>query len=296
MEVTFRFISNQLTNQLRSAKKSVCVAVAWFTNEMLFELLLDLVKKGITVELLINNDHINNRKDGLDFNEFIALGGKFYFANSSKLMHHKFSIIDYKVVISGSYNWTYNAEFRNTENIISTNDIETVEKFQHEFQRLKSNGSFQPDKIIGAMDIASDYDVKKYLRDDYFYKSIAAEKIGNMTESLNAILTAQQLDATNQDIVQRISEVKEKIDNPKYHYHIEDGQFSFDFTEDRLIGNEGETVNHYTERLDDIDEFYILFINGFYIECIGNIERSFPVNKEEHESIKQQLLKMYDEY
>ena len=46
-----------------------------------------------------------------------------------------------------------------------------------------------------------------------------------------------------------------------YHYHIEDGQFSHDFTEKRLLGKEGQIIKHNTVRHEE-DEFYILYISG----------------------------------
>jgi hypothetical protein len=63
--------------------------------------------------------------------------------------------------------------------------------------------------------------------------------------------------------------------NRRYHYHVEDGQFSFDFYDKHLIGKEGEVVMTPIDSVVDC-EIYILSIDGFYVECIGNIEREFP--------------------
>ena len=51
-------------------------------------------------------------------------------------MHHKFCIIDNKIVITGSYNWTFYAETRNIENIIISDKSETVNLYRDEFSRL----------------------------------------------------------------------------------------------------------------------------------------------------------------
>lgn len=75
-----------------------------------------------------------------------------------------------------------------------------------------------------------------------------------------------------------------------YSYHLEDGQFSCDFCKNYLIGNEGEIVSVLTDRTGDLEEVYILYVDGFHVECIGNIERSFPKSKEEHEFWKQQTI------
>ena len=81
-----------------------------------------------------------------------------------------------------------------------------------------------------------------------------------------------------------------------YHYHVEDGQFSFDFTETSLLGDEGDIVKLYTDRSGDIeDEIYILFVDGNYVECIGNIERSFPLNWNVHMELRKAMQELYND-
>lgn len=135
----FDNIRQQLLNELARATNKIVVAVYWFTNEDLFNILLEKRKAGIKVELIIHNDYINNRETGLPFQSFIDIGGEFYFSSTLNPMHNKFCIIDDKVLINGSYNWTYYAEDRNRENIlIIKGENETIKAFTDEFERLKS--------------------------------------------------------------------------------------------------------------------------------------------------------------
>ncbi len=135
----FDNIRQQLLAELNRAKDKIVVAVYWFTNEDLFDKLLKKKLAGLQVELIIHNDYINNRKTGLPFQKFIDNGGEFYFSNTINPMHNKFCVIDNKVLINGSYNWTYYAEDRNRENILIIKDEqETIDAFANEFDRLKS--------------------------------------------------------------------------------------------------------------------------------------------------------------
>jgi hypothetical protein len=82
------------------------------------------------------------------------------------------------------------------------------------------------------------------------------------------------------------------MDNKMYHYHVEDGQFSFDLKLDKLLGIEGSVISlsPYREKESEID-CYILFVDGNYIECIGSVERSFPTTHNEHQEQKEYTLK-----
>jgi hypothetical protein len=295
MKARFHRIANQITNELSSSEKSVKIAVAWFTNENLFEILIDLLSKGIEVEIITINDRINNHENGLDFNKFIDNGGKFYFSDFSGTMHHKFVIIDESKLISGSYNWTYNAEYRNQENIIASEDKELVDSFMNEFERLKMNSIHQKEVISIQPKPVIETSTEKYIKEDLVYKSIDEEKKGELEKSIETLKSAKKFaESDDQQIEERISKIEEQIKNPKYYYHVEDGQFSFDMEKNYLIGKEGEIVKVVTDRIDDLEEIYILFVDGNYVECIGSIERDFPKTKEEHDKLKGWMLEHYE--
>lgn len=51
-------------------------------------------------------------------------------------MHHKFAIVDKKMLITGSLNWTTQAIQNNRENVLIVEDAEYVEPFLAEFERI----------------------------------------------------------------------------------------------------------------------------------------------------------------
>lgn len=139
VKVYFENIRQTILEELDKATERIVVAVYWFTNQTLFEKLMDKVEKGLIVELIIHNDYINNRETGLKFQNFIDIGGNFFFSDIHNPMHNKFAIIDNKTLINGSYNWTYYAEDRNRENVLLIKEEEeTIAAFANEFERLKS--------------------------------------------------------------------------------------------------------------------------------------------------------------
>jgi phosphatidylserine/phosphatidylglycerophosphate/cardiolipin synthase-like enzyme len=52
-------------------------------------------------------------------------------------MHHKVFIVDEKIVVLGSYNFSQNAEERNDENLMIIYDPMIAEQFMLEFKRLQ---------------------------------------------------------------------------------------------------------------------------------------------------------------
>jgi len=139
VNVHFENIRQQIIIALDKASERIIVAVYWFTNEELYDKLIEQIEKGCKVELIIHNDFINNRNTGLNFQEFIKKGGDFYFSDGYNPMHNKFCVVDNQILINGSYNWTYYAESKNRENIlIIEKEKETIKSFINEFERLKS--------------------------------------------------------------------------------------------------------------------------------------------------------------
>lgn len=167
----FTNIRKQLLSSLNIAEQEVYIAVAWFTNKDLYQSLLQCLSRGLKVHLVINNDSINNGDNGLDFQAFIDKGGCLYYANSYEPIHHKFCIIDKKLLYTGSYNWTYYAENRNYENILKIEkDISIITAFSQEFEKLLSKLKIIKEVVRIPSNI-SDNLVREYQGADYYYRA-----------------------------------------------------------------------------------------------------------------------------
>ncbi len=139
-EAYFSSIGNNIINELNKAQNTVHVAMAWFTNDSLFESLISCVRRGVKVELILLDDAINWQPYAPDFSQLIRENALVYIANRSiGFMHHKYCVIDGSLTITGSYNWTYYAESRNIENVIITDNDKIAQYYEQEFVRLKSN-------------------------------------------------------------------------------------------------------------------------------------------------------------
>ncbi len=132
-EAHFQHIQNIILSALDEAKLSIWVVMAWFTNETLMEKLIEKYKEGLDVRLAIYDDGVN-AKHGVDISQvphqMIKRGQR------GGLMHNKFCVIDNHIVITGSYNWTNNAEMRNDENITVERDPSQAMSYSLEYKRL----------------------------------------------------------------------------------------------------------------------------------------------------------------
>lgn len=135
-KVFFENIKEQITSNISTANYSIKLALAWFTDADLFQILIQKALKGVKIELIINNDDINNEGKN-KFETLYQYGGRVFYPNEDDiLMHNKFCIIDNKIVLSGSYNWTNKANY-NDENLIVIDDQNMVCDFDTEFIKLR---------------------------------------------------------------------------------------------------------------------------------------------------------------
>lgn len=136
-EIHFEDIQEQIIEQIKQAKYTIWVAVAWFTDDVLFKELVNKKNEGLNIQIIVIDDDIN-KEHGCKYEEYFEtyrLKKDGYFKNN--IMHNKFCVIDLKIIIHGSYNWTKKARY-NKETISIDTDRTIAEKFADEFINLKS--------------------------------------------------------------------------------------------------------------------------------------------------------------
>lgn len=129
-------IFHRISSELLKAERQILVAMAWFTDNDLKAILAAKAKSGLDVQVILS-DVPDNEK--LDFSDMEAYGAKIFTIKGSGYakMHHKFCVIDEKLSISGSYNWTMNARRNNHENITVSTIATTVQSYYKIFLGIK---------------------------------------------------------------------------------------------------------------------------------------------------------------
>ncbi|KAI8393929.1 uncharacterized protein BYT42DRAFT_591461 [Radiomyces spectabilis] len=122
-------------NALASARESLLVCVYSLTDNTTADALIDAYNRGVDVRIITDNDQLENK--GADVLRLHRQNGiPFKTDDSEQFMHNKFAVVDHEIVITGSFNWSIGARFKNRENIVITNLPSVVRSFDKEFEHL----------------------------------------------------------------------------------------------------------------------------------------------------------------
>jgi phosphatidylserine/phosphatidylglycerophosphate/cardiolipin synthase-like enzyme len=177
----FGDIRGKIIDQLEEAEHTIKIAMAWFTNQTIFHVVLNKAASGVKIELAVSDSESNFRfGSSLDFQALQRKGMKVYVINSEggwRFMHHKFAIIDNKKVITGSYNWSSSAQ-TNFENIIVTQDDKLAKVFDLQFDSLINRDVSVPldlflnKGIVSPRIVVEDTDTAMFLLTNEFNQSV----------------------------------------------------------------------------------------------------------------------------
>ena len=130
-----------MIKEIEKAKTKISVAIYDITNKKITDALINAHKKGISVRLytdkIINEDYEQPLLDDLTNNNIevkIANPENWNNVQSYRaIMHNKFIVIDEDIVLTGSYNFTTNAEENNRENLIIIPNKIIAQKYYEQF-------------------------------------------------------------------------------------------------------------------------------------------------------------------
>lgn len=126
--------SERIKRMIGNAKKSVYFMVFAFTDTGIANELILAKQRGIAVEGVIEKRNAHNAS----VYPFLAYQKIDVSLDKNKYnLHHKVFIIDNLTVITGSFNPSNNANFRNDENIIVLNSPDIAQEFLEEYELMR---------------------------------------------------------------------------------------------------------------------------------------------------------------
>jgi phosphatidylserine/phosphatidylglycerophosphate/cardiolipin synthase-like enzyme len=124
-----------ILNAVNAAQKSIYFMAYSFTSDGLAEALIERAKSGVSVTGVFDKDQYHSNV-GTEFDSLREAGIEVYLDGNPRLMHHKVIIIDQEIVITGSYNFSNNAEHDNDENSLIIHNQDIAAKYLKEFQQI----------------------------------------------------------------------------------------------------------------------------------------------------------------
>jgi phosphatidylserine/phosphatidylglycerophosphate/cardiolipin synthase-like enzyme len=105
-----------ILREIKSARHEILVQAYSFTAEPLTLALVEAKKRGLDVDILL--DHSNEQERYSDLHLFLDHNMAPLIDAEHPIAHNKVMIIDKKVLITGSFNFTNQAEHENAENLL----------------------------------------------------------------------------------------------------------------------------------------------------------------------------------
>ena len=125
---------NHIIDLINEAYTQLDICVFTISDDRISRALVEAMKNGVEIRIISDNFKVEDT--GSDIEDLSRVGIPVKLDTTDNHMHHKFMIVDNKIVLTGSYNWTRSAALYNQENILSMDDEEVVSKFSNEFEKL----------------------------------------------------------------------------------------------------------------------------------------------------------------
>jgi len=145
-EVFFSLYDNpqkEIIKNINQAEAFINIAMYIFTDREIAIPLVKACERGVKVRLYLDKEQVDYKYSQSRF--LVQKGIKTRISTNNYIMHNKFAIIDNRILLTGSYNWTFSANNRNDENLMVIDDPELIEIFQNQFVNLWTN-KYSPER------------------------------------------------------------------------------------------------------------------------------------------------------
>jgi phosphatidylserine/phosphatidylglycerophosphate/cardiolipin synthase-like enzyme len=128
-------VAEKVIAEIERARKSVRILAFSFTHEKIGDVVLAAAKQGVEVEVVFEKSQAAGKWS--QYSRMQSAGLKVDLDGNSRNMHHKCMIIDAAIVITGSFNFSSNADKSNDENLLVIRNKKLATRFEEEFRRVR---------------------------------------------------------------------------------------------------------------------------------------------------------------
>lgn len=133
--------TDAILGELKAAKTTVLVQAYWFTSPSIAKALVGAHKRGVKVEVILDRSRTEIDNEQADF--LVQNDVPTFIDDKHTTAHSKIILIDGNVVISGSFNFTQEAEEEDAENLLVIKDKALADKFTANWkEHVKHSGRY----------------------------------------------------------------------------------------------------------------------------------------------------------
>ncbi len=123
--------------QLRAAQREIVFMAFSFTDDDMARILLEQARAGVEVRGVFES---RNESEFSEYSVLKKAGLDVRLDGNPRTMHHKVFVIDGRVTITGSYNFSANAAKDNDENLVIITNPQIAASYREEFERVFNLG------------------------------------------------------------------------------------------------------------------------------------------------------------
>ncbi|MGB7876800.1 MAG: phospholipase D-like domain-containing protein [Anaerolineales bacterium] len=128
-------VANHILDLLTEAEESIYFLAFSFTTDELGQIIRTQAENGLEIAGVMEEEQVKSNI-GTEYDFFKQAGLNVFVDGNEGQMHHKTMIVDGRILITGSYNFSRSAETRNDENIVVIYNPEIASFYLKEFGRV----------------------------------------------------------------------------------------------------------------------------------------------------------------
>jgi phosphatidylserine/phosphatidylglycerophosphate/cardiolipin synthase-like enzyme len=126
--------TDAILNQINQAKQEILIQAYSFTSKPIAQALIRAHKRGVKITSVLDKSNRTQKYSAATFLNNVGI--PVYIDDKHAIAHNKIMLIDSRVVITGSFNFTMAAETKNAENLLIIEDRpELTRPYMENFQQ-----------------------------------------------------------------------------------------------------------------------------------------------------------------
>jgi phosphatidylserine/phosphatidylglycerophosphate/cardiolipin synthase-like enzyme len=134
-------VASHIIKAVNESISSIDLAIFDLTSDDIASSLEKAQKRGVKIRIIADSRQAKGAHSVIQSLIDEGLNIKIVHGIGRGIMHNKFAIFDKKLLVTGSYNWTNNAEHFNYENAVFISDPEIINQYQKEFDNIYNSAS-----------------------------------------------------------------------------------------------------------------------------------------------------------